>query len=84
MRTADNFSLFYRVVRNLQDHTDTDSPILPRKRKAPQHLEVGESTEYHSSTVEKLHQWYYYEALDNAISTIKNHFNQPNTLCIAI
>ena len=77
MRTADNFSLFYKVVLNLQDHTNTDSPILPRKRRAPQHLEVGESTGYHSSTVEELYRRYYYEALDNAVSTIKNRFNQP-------
>ena len=55
MRTADNFSLFYKVVLNLQDHTGTDSPVLPRKRRASQHLEVGSSTGYHSSTVEELY-----------------------------
>ena len=77
MRTADNFSLFYKVLLNLQDNTDTDSPFLPRKRRAPQHLEIGESTGYHSLTVEELYRWYYYEALDDAISTIKNCFNQP-------
>ena len=55
MRTADNFSLFYKVILNLQDHTGTDSPALPRKKRAPQHLEVGDSTGYHSSTVEELY-----------------------------
>ena len=77
MRTADNFSLFYKVVLNLQDHTGTNSPVLPRKKRAPRHLEVGDSTGYHSSTVEELYRRYYYEALDNAIATIKNRFNQP-------
>ena len=77
MRTADNFSLFYKVVLTLQDHTGTDSPVLPRKRRAPQHLEVGDSTGYHSSTVEELYRRYNYEALDNAIGTIKDRFNQP-------
>ena len=56
IRTADNFSLFYKVVLNLQDHTGTDSPVLPRKRRTPQHLEVGSSTGYHSSTVEELYR----------------------------
>ena len=70
MRTPNNFSLFYKVVLNLQDHTGTDSPVLPRKRRAPRYLKVGDSTGYHRSTVEELYQWYYYEALDNAIATI--------------
>jgi len=77
MRTADNFSLFYKVVLSLQDHTGTDGPVLPRKRRAPRHLEVGDSTGYNSSTAEELYRRYYYEALDNAIGTIKNRFNQP-------
>ena len=77
MRTADNSNLFYIVVLNLQNHTGTDSLVLPRKRRAPQHLEIGGSTGYHSSTVEELYRRYYYEALDNAVATIKNRFNQP-------
>jgi len=31
MRTTDNFSLFYKVVLSLQDHTGSDSPVLPRR-----------------------------------------------------
>ena len=77
IRTTECFSLFCKVVLNLQDHTGTDSPVLPRKRRAPQHLEVGDSAGYHSSTAEEVYRRFYYEAVDNAISTIKDRFNQP-------
>ena len=32
--------------------TDTEEAILPRKRKAPRRLEVGEGEGHHSATVE--------------------------------
>ena len=48
-----------------------------RKRRAPQYLEVGSSTGYHSLTAEEHYRRYHYEALDNAVSIIKNRFNQP-------
>ena len=82
MRTADNFSLFYKAALNLQEHTGTDSPVMPRKRRAPQYLEVGSSTGYHSLTAEEHYRRYHYEALDNAVSIIKITSTSQGTLCI--
>ena len=77
MRTDENFDLFFKVVLSLQESTGTDTPILPRKRKAPRHYEVGSEEGHHSSTVQDLYRKHYYEALDGAIATIKNRFDQP-------
>lgn len=36
------FELFFKHVECLRERTDTEEPSLPRKRKAPKHIEVGE------------------------------------------
>ena len=61
----------------MQASTATYPPTLPRKRKAPQRFEVGSGEGYHSSTVEEYYMQYYYEAIDSAIFTIENRFDQP-------
>ena len=49
----------------------------PRKRKAPKHLEVGEGDAYYSPTAEDHYRRIYFEALDLAISSILERFDQP-------
>ena len=51
IRNDDSFKLFFQLIESLREKTDTEEPILPRKRKAFWHLEVGEGEGYHSSTV---------------------------------
>ena len=77
MRADEGFDLFFKLVLSLQGSTGTNPPILPRKRKAPRRYEVGSGEGYHSSTVQDLYRQHYYEALDGAIATIENHFDQP-------
>ena len=67
----------HKLVMTTQESTATNPPTLPRKRKAPQRFEVGSGEGYHSSTVEEYYMQHYYEALDSAISTIENRFDQP-------
>ena len=71
------FELFFKHVECLRERTDTEEPSLPRKRKAPKHIEVGEGDGYHSPTIEDHYRQCYFEALDLAISSIQERFDQP-------
>ena len=77
IRNDDSFKLFFQLIEALCEKTDTEEPILPRKRKAPRHLEVGEGEGYHSSTIEEHYRQKYFEALDLAIAGIQERFDQP-------
>ena len=48
MRNTDSFNLFFSLVEKFRQQTGGDEPVLPRKRKAPQHLEVGTAEGYYS------------------------------------
>ena len=77
MRNDDAFKLFFQLVESIRERTDTKEAILPRKRKAPRRLEVGEGEGHHSATVEEHYRQKYFEALDLAINGIQERFNQP-------
>ena len=77
MRTDKAFVLFLEIVKCDCDRLDTDQPTLARKRKAPKCFEVGEGDRYHSPTVQDYFRMIYYEALDLAVSSIQERFNQP-------
>lgn len=77
MRTNEAFSLFFKLVEQSRKHTDTDEPVLPRKRKAPSYFEVGSGEGFHRTTVEEHYRRQYFEALDLVISGIKKRFDQP-------
>ena len=42
MRNDESFALFFDLVNRFCELTGTDPPVLPRKRRAPQRLEVGQ------------------------------------------
>ena len=77
MRNDDAFKLFFQLVESIHEKNDTEEVSLPRKCKAPKHLEVGEGESYHSATLEEHYRQNYFEALDLAITGIKERFNQP-------
>ena len=52
-------------------------PSLPRKRKASCRFEIYDGEGYHSLTVEEHYCTMYFEALDYAVSGIKERFDQP-------
>ncbi len=72
------FELFWKYVECMQKRTDTNEPLLPRKRKAPRRLEIGDGECYFSATVEDHYRQIYFEALDLAVTSIQDRFDQPS------
>ena len=77
MRNDKMFKLFLANVECMRQRTETNEPSLPRKRMAPRHLEVGEGESYHPATIEDHYRPIYFEALDLAIGSIEDRFDQP-------
>lgn len=77
MRNEDTFKLFFQRLEQLRVFTDSEDPTLPRRKRAPKRLEVGDGIGYHATTVEEHYRIQYYEVLDLAISGIKKRFDQP-------
>ena len=77
MRTTDCFDGFILLVHRFRERTNTNLPVLPRKRSAPKHFEVGTGVGSHSATVEDHYRQVYCEILDLAIASISDRFNQP-------
>ena len=77
IRSVEKFELFFHLIESLCTRLDCEEPVLPRKRKAPRHLEYGDGEGYHSLTIEEHYRQQYFEALDLAISSIQDRFNQP-------
>ena len=84
MRNDNLLMLFFQFLESLREKTDTEEVILPRRRKAPRHLEAEEGEGYHSATIEEDYRLKYFEALDLAITGIKKRFNQSDYLDLAI
>ena len=77
MRTNEMFKLFLEHVECIRKQTGTNEASLPRKRMAPQYLEVGEGVSYHPLSVEDHYRPIYFEALDLAICSIEDRYDQP-------
>ena len=79
--TEDNFKTFYARVIKDQTSFQVNDPALPRKRRAPQQLQIGSTSgHFHSSS----HDWYrqiYYESLDFVVQAVTDRFNQPGCVC---
>ena len=76
MRSAEMFGLFWKHVECLRRRTDTEEPTLPRKRRVPARYEIG-GEGFHSSTPEDHYRRSYFEAIDLAVTSIEDRFNQP-------
>jgi len=77
MRSDEAFKLFFGLVEHVRKNTGTDKPILPRKRKAPSRFEIGQGKGYHAQNIEDYYRSMYFEALDYAVSSIQDCFDQP-------
>ena len=77
IRTTEAFDLFWEKVQRLQREYSVDEPRLPRKRKAPRHLEVGCGESFHPSTAKEFYSQQYFECLDFVTSAIQDRFDQP-------
>ena len=60
MRTEESFAMFFDLVNRFHEMSGTDSPVLPRKRRAPQRFEIGSGEGSHSETVEEHYRHQYY------------------------
>ena len=77
MHTTEFFDGFFRLVNVFCASTDTNPPVLPRKRRAPARFEIGTGEGSHSANVEDHYRQAYFEVLDLAIASITDRFNQP-------
>ena len=64
-------------MEQLRQRLAVSPPVLPRKRKAPKHLEVGDGAAFHPLTVEDCYRRQYFEVIDYVIARIKERFEQP-------
>ena len=76
IRNEDGFDLFWLKVLRSAESFDLE-PQLPRQRKRPRRYEEGEAdSEFHTDPKAYFRQLYY-EAVDLAVSSIKDRFQQP-------
>ena len=77
IRNSEAFDLFWDRLQVLQKEYGMDEARLPRKRKAPRHLEVGSGKAFYPTTVKDFYSQHYFECLDFIINAIKDRFDQP-------
>ena len=77
LRDSDRFTAFYGLVVQEQSRFGISDPALPRKRRAPQRLEVGSSAGDFHLTPESHYRQIFFEAIDHAIQAIQDRFDQP-------
>ena len=77
IRTDDNFSLFWKLIKQKASDLNINEPVLPRQRKRPRRYEDGMSNGEFPESVEDLYRRMYFEALDLVVCGIKGRFDQP-------
>ena len=77
MRTAESFKQFFDLLTILRPQYNVESPVLPRKRKAPKRIEIGDGDGYHTDNIEDYYGVQYFEAIDLVLTGIKDRFDQP-------
>ena len=77
MRSAEHFDLFWKTLIKKVEHLNVGEPVLPRKRKAPRRIEIGEGTGDFHTTVVDHYRVIYFEAMDLVIQCIDDRFDQP-------
>lgn len=77
IQSTEAFDLFWDRLQSLQREYGVDEASLPRKRKAPCHLEVGSGEAFYPSTAKDFYSHQYFECLDFIFNAIKDRFHQP-------
>jgi len=73
MRTAESFKQFFDLLTILHPQYNVEPPVLPRR--APRCVEIGDG--YHADSIEDYFCVQYFEAVDLAVTGIKDRFYQP-------
>ena len=76
LRTETNFDLFWQKVVDRRGQMDVDEPQLPRRRKVPRRFEQGSAPAEFAATPKDFYRRVYFEALDLAVTSIRERFNQ--------
>ena len=77
MRSDINFDLFWDKVEMVRNDLDVEEATLPRKRKAPQCYRQGTVEPEFHDTVKDFYRQLYFEAIDLAVISINDRFDQP-------
>jgi hypothetical protein len=77
MRSDDSFDSLLIKLQSESDLVDVNDPNVPRKRKAPTRFEMGHGVGNHPFTVQDVFRPKYFEAIDLAIASVKETFDQP-------
>ena len=80
MRSADSF---FSLVEKASHQTVCKEPALPRKRKAPKHLEVGSSEGFHSASIQEYYRQLYFEVLDLVVTGITTEIILLRSVCFS-
>lgn len=76
LRNDTSFDTFWEKVEQIRESLGLDEPSLPRKRKTPARFQVGDGDGYIPSSPKDEYRRKYFEALDLAVATIEERFNQ--------
>ena len=76
LRNDNSFRLFWDTTQTHMKDLDVNKPILPRKRKAPKHYEIGDGMPEFPVSMEDHFCQIYFESLDTIMGTIKSRFDQ--------
>ena len=77
MRTDEGFHSFFTTVQSLCTTVGAEQPSLPRRRKVPRRIDDGSGDSYSSATIEEHYRLQYFKAVDLAVESIKDRFDQP-------
>ena len=76
MRTDSCFDQFWPLVEMTRQSLDISEPALPRQRKRPRRYAEGDAEPYYPTEPKPYYRQMYLEAIDTAITTINDRFNQ--------
>ena len=75
MRTDDTYKTFLDFATKTSTDLGVAEPALPRPRKVSRRLDDGASQCYQSPSVQEYYSHLYYEAMDLAITSIKDQIS---------
>lgn len=76
IRSDEQFNVFWKYLEQRLSKIDVSPPALPRRRKAPRRLEVGEGAPEYAATVEDHYRRIYFEVIDILLAAIQERFGQ--------
>ena len=77
VRSESDFDIFWEKVEMKRAELDVEGPCVARKRKFPKRLELGSGEAEFHVTAKSFYRQMYFEALDLAVSSITDRFDQP-------